>query len=371
MKKSLIALAVLATTGAAFAQSTVTLGGTLEVAPIRVTNVKTQAFGALAPVVTVKGTTTAQHNTWSTSVLNFIAVEDLGGGLRATATMVSGVGDGFAARERTLALSSGMGTLRVGRFVPAAAAGFHALSGTGSATHVGSMYALSTPNSGGAGPTNNAIHTNATNFERQDNVLQYTSPNFSGFTANAAIVVNKSDSDAVALSGSAETQQTSLHVGYAQGPLAFGLGMNRAKGSVELPVGSLLVSSTNSTLNWVGASYNLGVARLFATYVTRKGESTAAGVGATGTDIKATGLGVSAPLGATTLRASLYRGKDARTAAANDNVKLTGYQLSAQYALSKRTSVIAATGSNESKRDGGIAETRKTTASTLALNHTF
>ena len=376
-------MAALAAVSASFAQSTVTLSGVLEIAPLRTAESKTQASPTAAEVTT-KVTNTAQHMTWATPVLSIVAVEDLGGGLRATAVMISGVGDGFAARERTLALSSGMGTLRVGRFVPAAAAGFHSFSGTGSATLVGSSYALST-----ATAATNGLHTNTTTFERQDNVLQYTTPNFSGFTANAAIVNNKSDSDAAAATGKTANEQTSLHLGYAQGPLAFGLGMNRAKGNVEasaqvaaialgttggptLGTNAVPASSTNSSLNWVGASYNLGVASVFAHYVTRKGEATtAAGVTTTGTDIRATGLGVSAPFGATTLRASMYSGKDARTVLTTDDVKLSGYQISAVYALSKRTSAIAAMGVNEIKRDGGTAATRKFSATTLALNHSF
>jgi len=385
MNKTLIALAALAATGAAFAQSTVSLTGTLEVAPLRAGTVTTQTAPG-APAIAVKSSNTAQHNTWSTSVLNFSATEDLGKGLTARAVMISGVGDGFAARERSLALSGGFGTVRVGRFVPAAAAGFHALSGTGSATLVGSMYGLST---GSTAASPNGLHTNATNFERQDNVLQYTSPSFGGLTANLAFVQNKSDSNAVAAPFENANQQTSLHLGYAKGPVALGLGLNNAKGNVEgaaavaaivggavQTLGSAAVpfSSTESNLNWVGASYDLKVARLFATYVTREGEATnSAGVTTTGTDIKATGLGVSVPVGAFTLRASVYAGKDARGAGAADNVKLSGSQLSAVYALSKRTSVIVATGVNEFKRDGAAstAATRKTSASTLALNHTF
>jgi predicted porin len=149
MKKTLIALAALAAT-TAFAQSTVTIGGTLEVAPARSTKLTTQTGDNAA--LTVKGSNLGQHNTWSTSVLSISAVEDLGGGLKASAVMISGVGDGFAARERTLALEGGFGTIRFGRFVTAAAAGFHGFSGAGSATLVGSIYGMST-GSGAAGTT--------------------------------------------------------------------------------------------------------------------------------------------------------------------------------------------------------------------------
>lgn len=75
MKKTLIALAALAAT-ASFAQSTATISGNLDFASVNVGG--TQAASKGSTVTTGFGTAT-------TSVLRFIAVEDLGGGMRATA----------------------------------------------------------------------------------------------------------------------------------------------------------------------------------------------------------------------------------------------------------------------------------------------
>jgi predicted porin len=359
-----------AVSGTAFAQSTVTIGGTLEVAPVRSTKLTTQT-GNVATAV--KGSNLGQHNTWSTSVLSISAVEDLGGGLKASAVMISGVGDGFAARERTLGLSGDFGALRFGRFVPAAAAGFHAFSGTGSATLVGSIYGMSTASTGALdAATRGNTHNSAANFERQDNVLQYTSPTFSGFTANLAMVNNSLDSNAAALTGKVEGKQTSLHLGYAAGPFSAGIGINSRTDATEGTAAT--ISSTDTDLQWIGASYNLGVATLFATNVTREAKTkTGAAAAATGTDASVNSFGVSVPMGALTLRASTYTGKDKQTAAANDNMKLSGNQVSVSYALSKRTSLIAATGTNQIKRDGAAstADTRKISGTTLTVNHTF
>jgi predicted porin len=390
--ENLVALAALAAT-TAFAQSSVTIGGTLEVAPVRSTKLSTQT-GAVT--TDVKGSNLGQHNTWSTSVLSISGVEDLGGGLKASAVMISGVGDGFAARERTLGLSGDFGALRFGRFVPAAAAGFHAFSQTGSATLVGSVYGMSTASTGAIdAATRGNLHNSAANFERQDNVLQYTSPTFSGFTVNVALVNNSSDSNAAALAGKTEGKQTSVHVGYAAGPLSAGIGFNsrtdgtegtaavapvaNTSGTVGGSLGSAAVAATTGTstdtdLQWIGASYNLGVATLFATNVTREAKTkTGAAAAATGTDASVNSFGVSVPMGALTLRASTYTGKDKQTAAANDNMKLSGNQVSVSYALSKRTSLIAATGTNQIKRDGAAstADTRKISGTTLTVNHTF
>lgn len=370
-----------------------TIGGTLEVAPVRATKLTTLTGAA---ETAVKGSNLGQNNTWSTSVLSISGVEDLGGGLKATAVMISGVGDGFAARERTLALSGGFGAVRFGRFVPAAAAGFHAFSQTGSATLVGSVYGMSTASTGALdAATRNPLHNSAANFERQDNVLQYTSPTFSGFTANLAMVNNSLDSNAAALTGKVEGKQTSLHLGYAQGPFSAGIGYNKRTDATEgtaavaavaanaaanpIIVGSAAVAATTGTstdtkLQWIGASYDLGVAVLGFTNVKRDAKGGANGAAAaTTTDASVNNFGVTVPMGAFTLRASTYAGKDKQTVAATDNVKLSGHQISAAYALSKRTSLIAATGTNQIKRDGAAstADARKITGTTLTVNHTF
>ena len=370
-----------------------TIGGTLEVAPIRSTNLTTQT-GAVSTAV--KGSNLGQHNTWSTSVLSISGVEDLGGGLKASAVMISGVGDGFAARERTLGLSGGFGALRFGRFVPAASAGFHAFTQTGSATLVGSAYGMSTSSTGAvATATHNGLHNGAAMFERQDNVLQYTSPTFSGFTVNLALANNVTDSNDPALTSKIEGKQTSVHVGYAAGPLSAGIGFNsrtdgtegtaavapvaNTSGTVGGSLGSAAVAATTGTstdtdLQWIGASYNLGVATLGFSNITREAKGGARGAAAaTTTDASVNVFGVTVPMGAITLRASTYSGTDKRGAAATDNMKLSGNQISAVYALSKRTAIVAATGTNQIKRDGAASTqpTRKISGTTLTVNHTF
>jgi predicted porin len=398
----LAALATLAAT-ASFAQSTVTLGGTLEIAPLSNGKVTTQAAGAAGATTAVKSNRTSMPNTWSTSVLSLTGTEDLGGGLKANFVLISGMGAGTGAhttdsttnaadsgignRERSLGLSGGFGALRFGRFVPAAAAGFHAFSGAGSATLVGSAYGMSTANSA-AGP--NGLHTNADTFERINNVAQYTSPVFSGFTLNLAVVQNSNDSNAVAALGKNSTNQTSISLNYAQGPLSVGVGMNDLKTKVEAAaqvaatvsdggnvftsgVAAGAESSRKSDLDWIGASYDLGVATVYGTHVKRKGTATtAAGVTTTGTNAKINAFGVMVPMGAVTLRASMYSGKDTRGEGTADDMKLSGHQISAAYALSKRTSLIAATGTNQIKRDAAsTADARKITGTTFTVNHTF
>lgn len=383
MKKTLIALAAVAASTGAMAQSTVSISGLLEISPASNAKITTQTSPS-AESITNKNSRVGGPNSWSTSVLTISGTEDLGGGLRASFLLMSGAGTqpnstsnaldtGIGNRQRTLSLAGNFGTVTFGRFIPAAAAGFHAFSGAGSSTLAGSIYGLSQSNSNANGDFGfNGLHTSAVNFERQNNLIQYTSPTMNGFTVNVAYANNKNDLSGTANQGATSGKQTSLHVGYTAGPLSVGVGINSRKDEKEGTAAT--IEKADADLQWIGASYDFGVARVFATHATRDDKTSTGAAALTAvTDIKVTGFGVSVPVGAFTLRASTYTGKDKRGSAATDDMKLSGNQLSVSYALSKRTTVVAAMGKNEYKRDGSAstAATRKVTASTLAVNHTF
>jgi GBP family porin len=371
-------LAALAAVGVASAQSSVTLSGTLEVAPLRDQSITDTAASSTTPTE-VKTRQTGQHNTWSTSIINITATEDLGGGLTARAVLISGMDgsapagtvspqSGIGGRERTLELASRtMGALRFGLFAPAALGNLNALQGTGSATMVGTIYAIT------AGGTGNAVLNQASgvyNMERQPNVLQYTSPSINGFTATVYNVTNSADSNASTSVGTTATKQHGVGLGYAAGPLSLGFSLNKQTVTTEAATQAAYDAAIlKHDLNWVVASYDFGVARLALSHATRETDLGTAKVG----DIKLTQLAVTAPMGALTLRGSFYTGKDARGTANTDNLKLSGHQLSATYALSKRTSLVAAMAKAENKRDGAAstAATRKTEQTTLTMNHTF
>jgi predicted porin len=380
----------------------VTIGGIVEIAPFHTGTVTTRVAGAAAVEEQLKSTRTAGPNTWATSVLNISGTEDLGGGLSASFFLMTGLGTtpnsndnaldgGIGNRERSLSLTSkDLGTLRYGRFVAAPGVGFHSFSGAGSATLPGSSYGFSQPNSGANGAFgNNNFHGSTGNYERQNNLLQFTSNAMNGFTVTVAHGRNSLDNNAVARPGETKNEYTGAQLGYVAGPLSLAVGLNERKGETEatpatvqnLGVAPIVVgvaavpNSTNKgNLNWVGASYNFGPFALFGHHATREEKATtAAGVTTTANDMKITGLGISAPIDAWTLRASAYSGKDKRADGNTDDMKLAGYQVSAVYALSKRTSLIAAAGKSEYKRDGAasIAATRKYESKTLTVMHTF
>ena len=114
MKKSLIALAVLASSGAAMAQSSVSVYGLLDVwvgSQKNTTNgVTAGSFGKMA-----------SNEGLATSRLGFMGTEDLGGGLKANFQIETTVGlDQPAAtslgdRQSWVGLSGGFGEVQLGR----------------------------------------------------------------------------------------------------------------------------------------------------------------------------------------------------------------------------------------------------------------
>jgi len=378
MKKHLIAAAV-AGAFAVPAMAQVTVSGLLDVSAINNSSSKVQAGGGTA-VTDLKATGTGNAASWNTSVLTFTATEDLGGGLRATAVMISQMQEGDASsgignRERTVALSGGFGSVRFGRFVPAAAVGFHV---GGSATLPGTNYHLSTAGAAiaaGAAPANRMVAGNTrVTMERSSNTIQYTSPSMSGFTVNVNYRLVGTDTTASA--DKAQTTQSGLNLVYSAGPVTLNVGMQDLKTTTEAAAGAAAGTTEKGDLDYIFGSYNLGVAQVFASYAKRK-DSTATnnGVRTNTADINLNSVGVQIPVGALALRASTYQGKDKRSAAVNtDDMKLTGHQVSAVYALSKRTEVIAALGEQAIKRDTAAAlptATSKVTANTITLTHRF
>jgi predicted porin len=362
MKKSLIALAVLAASGASFAQSTVTLGGTLDVTAFGNGKVATTAAGGNTQTdvkTSATGFTTGQS--WATSELRIGGTEDLGGGLKASFQLNSDMrssataGPAFVSRDRWLQLAGGFGSLRLGSQGNVAnSAGFNAYTQTGT-TGVGSTYGLSVV--GG--------------IERQANVINYTSPSFNGVTVMVGTAMNSSDSTSSSLVGEASTSQTGLSVTYAAGPLSAGFGVTKRTTEIESTTAALADAGKIAVdANFIGASYNLGFATIGGSIINNDSETGNAATRGQSLTV----FGVTVPMGAITLRASTYTGKDTVSALATDDIKLSGNQISAVYALSKRTSIYAYTGTNQTKRGSGNATTgavAKTTGTNIGVSHSF
>lgn len=320
MKKSLIALAVLAASGAAMAQSSVTLFGIVDTGVSYVSN----ADGG-------NGSNYGMHTSGNaTSRLGLRGTEDLGGGLKAGFWLEGeifgddGNADGFDfKRESTVRLSGNFGEVRLGReTTPTFRAGlkYDLFGATGIGQNMG--YKRWSP----VGGFDTAAADNDNNTIRANNMVSYSTPNMSGFNANISYAFD--EKQGVNKAG----RYIGGNVGYDNGPL-----------SVTAAYGTLAGSAGDRDEYSIGASYNFGVAKVagLAQQVKYKSDI----VGERSAKYNNYLLGVSAPVGGVgevKLQYAMYDQKGTLWADQNGLHRGTkAHQLSLGYVhnLSKRTAV--------------------------------
>ena len=318
MKKSLLALAVLAASGAAMAQSSVTLYGVADAGVTYVNGDKNWS-----------GVTSGNN---LTSRIGFRGVEDLGGGLKANFRLEAGLnldngdgasgyagakaGDGLAfKRQSTVGLEGGFGEVRLGRELTAA---YNATARYDVFGSVGIGQSRLWADGGVVDASANAAA--ATTNQRVSNAVTYVSPNFSGFKA----AVNYGFGEVAG--ANSDSQYLGAGLTYDNGPLSLGLGLERLNKDTATNSGKISVWS-------LGGSYDLGVAKILAGYRDSKGDRGAAG------DDKTKGymLAVTAPVGPGLVRASYNRYEYTPAGAAK--LKADQFAVGYVYGLSKRTSV--------------------------------
>lgn len=305
MKKSLIALAVLATAGTAFAQSTVSLSGKLR-------------FAYESTSTTTAGVT-ADANGLRVTDGNFtlVAVEDLGAGMKIAASMdvqSRGRDTAIAARDASLTLSGGFGSVLIGAIE--AGNGIIGLGGAGTP----GMYGLDgSATLAGAGNTD---------------ILRYTSPDMSGFKAYVSLL------DATTAGGMESTAltQDAAQIGatYGAGPIA------AAADYVRWNNNAAAAASIDNRLRMSG-SYDLGVAKLGLGYEVRKYGND--------TQHKEMLLGVAAPFGPVTVGLNY-----ARRSVDGVDQNASGWDFGAKYDLSKRTYVAFAYQDVKAGAAAGVAQ---------------
>ena len=286
MKKTLIALAAVAATGAAFAQSSVTVYGKVDLGVAR----------NIGSDVTVMQQAAGSR-------LGFRGTEDLGGGLKANFqiehrfapdTGAQSNANSFWTGRSILGLQGGFGRVDLGRDYGAAF--WTALAGDVFG------YDGVAANGAIAGAGNNTV--------RFDNAISYTTPNMAGLTAQLT----------VALKEAGAKNGTSFRLAYANGPIGASLATEKGMAGQKY--------------TGVGASYDLGAAKINA--LISKGES-AAGVESDGVL-----FGVVVPMGAVSLKASYG------TLEVGGNKAKQQLGLGMRYALSKRTDIYTSL-ANDSK----------------------
>jgi predicted porin len=309
MKKSLVALAVLAASGAAMAQSSVTLFGNLDAR-------------YAAGKGSVSNKTQLANNGMSSSAFGVRGTEDLGGGLKAHFHLEADVGndDGSGratnsnnqavtalasagtqgltwARKATVGVQGSMGELRLGRdyspqFYPDAQYDPFGTNGVAS---------------------NLIAYGGGLTAVRASNMIAYHSPSVGGLTVMLGSYMGENNTGAAA--GKAG-DGNGIHVRYANGPIALGIASSTTKTGLTTEVKS-------STM---GGSYDLKVAQLFFN------SNTVSNTGAV--DLKGMMIAATIPMAGGTLKfsnASLKQG------AAETKRNAVGYVMP----LSKRTMAYA------------------------------
>jgi len=319
MKKTLVALAVLAASGASFAQ--VSLTGEF-------------AYGYLA--TTSGAGATSSGGGLDTALLVFGVKEDLGGGTSVAVTMKT---DGTGGRSATLnnddqliEVKTSFASFKAGSWKPGnwlqgntGYAGWYGLDGK-------VLGARSVYDSIGVSVPVGAVTLSATAYEPA-NALGEGSGN----------------------AGTSAQQNTTLGLSYAAGALGLSAGYVTYNNQDA-------TDSTSKSVTRVAAKYDFGVAAVGAGVAVQS-----LGDGGTNTQ---TLISVSAPIGALSVNAGWASNKmDVASTSSKfaDNGTKTGYQLGLQYNLSKRTYGIL----NYGNWLNGVNDEQNSNLTALTLVHDF
>lgn len=332
MKKSLIALAVLAATGAAMAQSSVTLYGKADIAIASVS--QSDAAAARLGTGYLKGTQASANNTmnYANSRLGVKGTEDLGGGLKAyfnfeqAVNLANGATQANTwARAAFVALQGGFGEVYAGRrlsphyFAKAA----YDLTDTANWSVIGKQFGY------GGYTTAHESNTVAPTFQgngiRNDAMIGYTTPKMGGFSATLGTILSKNNGS---------QSKAELNLIYANGPIGVALGYDKTKDHER-----------NVSL---GGSYNFGPATLALSLQDPSG------------DKEGYTIGVKVPMGASQFVFDIARDNG------TDFTKNTDVVLEYRYSLSRRTFLYAAY-----LRDGAVAGAQKVNGFSVGLDHNF
>ena len=368
MKKTLIAMAALgAMAGVAHAQSSVTLYGLVD-AYIGQTSRQVDSTIVASRVAKLKQNVvngSGQNN----SRWGLRGTEDLGGGMKALFVLeggfqpdtgafatISNQGGGLFGRQAWVGLSSGFGTVGLGRQYPA----YDDLRG---ATNM--IYDSNFATTAAVWGTGVQDYQN-----RSSNSIKYTSPDFAGFSGAVTYGLGENKTATTDAENVA-----AVHIKYANGPLLVGFAHQREKqvastagslfgagAAVGVPAGPAAFNATRK-YNLLGASYDFGVAKLTAQYNQAKGETSAT----TSAKDKEFNVGVSVPFGAAALAAGYSRSK---SDSAGNNNRGTGVSLLGTYALSKRTNLYTGFLMTKVESQNAATEVKASTFG-LGVKHLF
>ena len=300
MKKSLIAVAALLASGAALAQSNVTLYGRVD---LSVGNLKDK----------VKNTSTTQmfhggDGGLTTSRWGLRGTEDLGGGLKAAFRLENRFEadtgksqDPYFRGESSLSLMGGFGEVKLGR----SATVYDEVRGLGQSRNV--FDSAFTPSSNGV------FRSGGDYSSRWDNKISYYSPNMGGFYAAIDYAFDEK-------AGVSEDRHA-IKIGYKQKEFEVALGHQNEKDKKD-------------KYTVLAAMYDFGSFSVSGLYNRRDGTA------ANGDDNEYA-LGVTVPMGAFAFSGGYAHSKTKGSTRGAKDGKAKGFGLGLTYSLSKRTRLYA------------------------------
>lgn len=320
MQKKMIALAVAGlVSGAAFAQSNVTVYGIADAGYGYYSGARTEA----------KSVSSIDSGNWSSSRVGFKGTEDLGGGLKANFVLEQGFKLDTAAnitgRKSWVGLSNASwGEIKLGSF------------GTFHDDLIGATNVMAGNSTAGSPGKANvyALTSGKTLTGDFHNAAAYYSPSFGGLQVKAAVSTS-SGADEVEPIGAAQNDRVySAALHYNNGPLIAGLSVERSK-----------IQSTNTTSYDAGKAWHLGA--LYDFKVVRV--NAAYGIISQSEDVqtvekrKQWQVGLAVPVGNGYFAVNYARAKLSYTTAADDD-KVSMWGVGYFHAMSKRTSLYSVYG---------------------------
>ena len=384
MQKKVIALAVAGlVSGAAFAQTSVTLSGTVDLGYNHGKDKWEQ--GGVSQTHKYTNFRGGDSKGMSSSRLNIDVKEQLGSGLKAgyfheiglvhfkgahnDSRMTVGndgvTGNNAVAFSRTRQSFAYLESASAGRFqigltnlIIDDQTGF---ANVGSRNHVGHAYNASFGN-----PVTGDVNVDAMDIARA-NTISYYSPSFSGFQVMGQVGYGKSELDNGPVNNEDSYKIYNLGLKYANGPVRAFIGAQKYETDASVSTAGVSTSSTEYDRREfiVAGSYDFGVAKLAGMYFDRKADE-----GSVDRKYRGGDIGVTVPVGQAELFANYGMGKN-KLSGADISWKVQTYQLGARYNLSKRTNVYALYGYGKAKEDDRGSGTGKRNVASIGLRHSF
>ena len=352
MKKNLMALAVLAVSGIASAQSNVTLYGLIDA------YVGTQKINGLSQTgINLASPAGGSGGALNTSRFGLKGSEDLGGGLKANFLLEAGfdpstgVANSYTnpytganstaifGRQSWVGVSGAFGEVKLGKmWTP-----FDMVKGSGAAAFDANIFA----------PAANVWASNNYN-DRPGNSVYYSTPGFSGFSA--AGIYSFGENKTLANSAG---KIAGVNVAYAGGPVAAAVSYQTEKANG---------STVATKFTQINGSYDLGVVKLLGALGHVKDGTNPYGLAVSKSTEYQIGLDVPVST-AVTLSGGYARSKDTQLAGGPD-ITRKGFGVAALYALSKRTNLYVGAQSSKQNAYATTAE-NKISIYAVGVRHTF